>query len=488
MNYRLIAFVFGELAMIVGALMSVPLFMALGFHENSAAIGFAVAIAVCIGLGVVGLLLRPPKDKRDLRPSSGFAICGLFWILIAMIGALPFCIAKAIPNYIDALFETVSGFTTTGASVIPAVESVPRSLLFWRALTQWIGGMGVLVFIIAILPRNDKMSTALAKAEIPGPQFGKLVSKLRFTSRILYAIYIVLTLMLVAILCICGMPVFDAFCHAFSTASTGGFTVLNGGILAYKNIGIEVTITIFMILFSVNFNLYYFILIGHVLKALKSEELICMLLIYFGVVAAITVDLCASKTYSSVGEALRYTSFDVASVMSTTGFGTGDFTKWPVLSQTLLLAVMCIGGCAGSTAGGLKVSRVLILSKSSVNSLRNTLSPRSVRALKLDGKPIDDATVSNVRHFLILYVFIMMISTILVSVGDAAGDSFNTNFSAVIACFNNIGPGIGVVGPYGNYAHFNLFSKLVLTMDMLLGRLEILPILLIFNPKSWKKI
>ncbi len=488
MNYRLIAFVFGELALIVGALMSVPLFMALGFHEDPAAISFAVTIAVCVALGLIGLALRPPKDKRDLRPSSGFAICGLFWILIAMIGALPFCISKAIPNYIDALFETVSGFTTTGASVIINVEDIPRSLLFWRALTQWIGGMGVLVFIIAILPRNDKMSTALAKAEIPGPQFGKLVSKLRFTSRILYAIYIVLTLMLVAILCICGMPVFDAFCHAFSTASTGGFSVVNGGIMAYNNIGIEVTITIFMLLFSVNFNLYYFIIIGHVLKALKSEELICMFLIYFGVVAAITVDLCASRTYANVGEALRYTAFDVASVMSTTGFGTGDFTTWPVLAQTLLLAVMCIGGCSGSTAGGLKVSRVLILSKSSVNSLRNTLSPRSVRALKLDGKPIDDATVSSVRHFLILYVFIMMISTILVSVGDAAGDSFNTNFSAVIACFNNIGPGIGVVGPYGNYAHFNLFAKLILSLDMLLGRLEILPILLIFSPKSWKKI
>lgn len=488
MNYRLIVFVFGEIALIVGALMSVPLFMSLGFGENSAAIGFAVTIAVCVALGAIGLALRPPKNKRDLRPSSGFAICGLFWIFVAMIGALPFCVSKAIPNYIDALFETVSGFTTTGSSIIPAVEDIPRSLLFWRALTQWIGGMGVLVFIIAILPRNDKMSTALAKAEIPGPQFGKLVSKLRFTSQILYAIYIALTLMLVAILCICGMPVFDAFCHAFSTASTGGFSVLNGGILAYNNIGIEVTITIFMILFSVNFNIYYFILIGHVFKALKNEELICMLLIYVGVVAAITANLCVTKTYATFGEALRYTTFDVASVMSTTGFGTGDFATWPVLSQALLLGVMCIGGSAGSTAGGLKVSRLLILTKSSANSLRNTLSPRTVRALKMDGKPLDDATVTNVRSFLILYVFIVVASTVLVSIGGSAGGSFETNFSAVIACFNNIGPGIGAVGPYGNYAGFNIFAKIVLTLDMLLGRLEILPILMIFMPKSWKKI
>ena len=488
MNYRLIVFVFGEIAMIIGALMCVPLFMSFGYHENAAAIGFAVAIGVCVALGILGLALRPPKDKRDLRPSSGFAICGLFWILIAMIGALPFCVSKAIPNYIDALFETVSGFTTTGSSIIPAVEDIPRSLLFWRALTQWIGGMGVLVFIIAILPRNDKMSTALAKAEIPGPQFGKLVSKLRFTSRILYAIYIALTLMLVAILCICGMPVFDAFCHAFSTASTGGFSVLNGGILAYNSIGIEVTITIFMILFSVNFNIYYFILIGHVFKALKNEELICMLLIYFGTVAAIVANLCLTHTYSSFGEALRYTSFNVASVMSTTGFGTGDFAKWPVLSQALLLGVMCIGGSAGSTAGGLKVSRLIILSKSSFNSLRGTLSPRTVRALKMDGKALDDATVTNVRSFLILYVFIVIISTVLVSIGGGMSGSFETNFSAVIACFNNIGPGIGAVGPYGNYAGFNIFAKIVLTFDMLLGRLEILPILLIFTPKSWRRI
>ncbi len=489
MNYRLVIFVFGELALILAALMCVPLFMSLGFNENSAAIGFAVAIAVCAGIGIVGAIVRPPKDKRDLRPSSGFAICGLFWVLISMIGALPFCVSKAIPNYIDALFETVSGFTTTGSSIIPAVESIPRSLLFWRALTQWIGGMGVLVFIIAILPRSDKMSTALAKAEIPGPQFGKLVSKLRFTSRILYAIYIGMTLMLVAILCICKMPVFDAFCHAFSTASTGGFSVLNGGIAAYDSIGIEVTLTIFMILFSVNFNIYYFILIGHVFKALKSEELICMLCIYLGVVAMVTANLCTAHTYANFGEALRYTSFNVASVMSTTGFGTGDFTTWPVLSQVLLVAVMCVGGSAGSTAGGLKVSRLLILSKSSHISLKQTLSPRSVRALKIDGKVIDEGTVANVRNFLILYVAIIVISTALISIGSKAyaAGNFETNFSAVIACFNNIGPGLGSVGPYGNYASYSIFAKIVLSVDMLLGRLEILPILLIFTPKSWKK-
>ena len=486
MNYRLITFVLGEIALIVGALLCIPLFIALGLHEDTP-VAYAVAISVCVALGILGFALRPPKDKRDIRPSSGFAICGMFWIFIALIGALPFCISKHIPNYIDALFETVSGFTTTGASILTNVEAMPKSLLFWRALTQWIGGMGVLVFVISILPRNDKMSTALAKAEIPGPQFGKLVSKLRFTTRILYAIYIALTLLLVAILCICKMPVFDSFCHAFSTASTGGFSVKNASIAAYNSVSIEIVITIFMILFSVNFNIYFFILIGHVLKALKNEELVWLLSIFVAVVAIITVNLCTSKTYSSVGEALRYSTFNIASVMSTTGYGTADFTTWPMLSQVLLLAVMCIGGSAGSTAGGMKVSRLIILSKSSFLSVKKTLSPRSVPCLKIDGKPIDDTTLDNVRSFFILYVLIVLISTVLVSIAtpnfDGSRSLFETNFSAVIACFNNIGPGIGAVGPTGNYAGYGIFAKIV----QISRRLEILPILLLFSPKSWKR-
>ena len=305
MNYRLIIFLFGEICLIVGAIMCIPLFMSIGYGEMSTATGFGIAVAVCVALGGIGLALRPPKDKRDLRPSSGFAICGMLWIVIALIGALPFCISGHIPNYIDALFETVSGFTTTGASILKNVEALPKALLFWRAMTQWLGGMGVLVLAIAILPRSDKMSTALAKAEIPGPQFGKLVSKLRFTSRILYAIYIVMTLLLIAILCACKMPVFDSFCHAFSTASTGGFSVKNASIAAYNSVSIEVVLTIFMILFSVNFNIYFMIIIGHFLKALKSEELICMLIIFFVAVAGITIDLCARHTYASFGEALK---------------------------------------------------------------------------------------------------------------------------------------------------------------------------------------
>lgn len=491
MNYRLLAMITGEISLTVGALMCIPLFIAIGFKEMSSVLGFGVAIGVALLIGVAGIILRPSKDKRDMRTSSGFAMCGIIWVFVGLISAIPFRVSGYIPNYIDALFETVSGYTTTGASILRVVETLPKSLLFWRALTQWIGGMGVLVFVIAILPRNDKMATALAKAEIPGPQFGKLVSKLRFTTRILYAIYIVLTLILAGILCALDMPVFDSFCHAFSTASTGGFSVRNASIAAYGSVGIEVTITVFMILFSFNFNIFYMILIGRVIKAFKNEELMWMLGIYVVAVTCITVNLCVAKTYESTAEALRYVSFNVASVMSTTGYGTADFTLWPTLSQVLLLTLMCIGGCAGSTAGGMKVSRSIILCKSSFINIKKTLSPRSVYTVKMDRKPVDDNTVSNVKSFFLIYVLIIILSFILISIENHSftdgTNGFETNFSAVISCFNNIGPGLGAVGPNGNFADYSIFAKIVLTLDMLFGRLEILPMLLLFHIRSWKK-
>lgn len=482
-------FVLGEIAIIIGALMCIPLFMAIGMHEDTTILAFGIAVGVCLVIGIVGIIVRPPKDKRDMRTTSGFAMCGLFWIFIALISAIPFRVSGYIPNYIDALFETVSGYTTTGSSILTNVEALPKSLLFWRAFTQFIGGMGVLVFVIALIPKNDKMSTALAKAEIPGPQFGKLVSKLRFTSMILYAIYVAMTLLLVAILCGLKMPVFDSFCTAFSTASTGGFSVRNASIAAYNSPGIEATLTVFMLLFSVNFNVYYLIIAGHFFKAVKNEELGWFFGIYFSAVAIIITNLCVSGGYTFVN-ALRDVTFNVASLISTSGFGTADFAKWPVLSQVILLFAMCVGGCAGSTAGGLKVSRVAMLTKSSILNIKKTLSPRSVYTVKMDGKPIDDVTLRNVQSFFLIYVIVIIISTFLVSIGQPLNgeySSFETNFSAVIACFNNIGPGIGAVGPTGNFAGYNIFAKLVLCFDMLLGRLEIFPILLLFTPNSWKK-
>lgn len=489
MNFRLMTFVLGEIAIIIGALMCVPLFMAIGMHEDTTILAFGIAVGVCLVIGIVGIIVRPPKDNRDMRTTSGFAMCGLFWIFVALISAIPFRVSGYIPNYIDALFETVSGYTTTGSSILTNVEALPKSLLFWRAFTQFIGGMGVLVFVIALIPKNDKMSTALAKAEVPGPQFGKLVSKLRFTSMILYAIYVVLTLILVCILCGLKMPVFDSFCTAFSTASTGGFSVRNASIAAYNSVGIEVTLTVFMLLFSVNFNVYYLIIAGHFFKAVKNEELGWFFGIYLSAVAIIITNLCVSGGYTFVN-ALRDVTFNVASLISTSGFGTADFTKWPVLSQVILLFAMCVGGCAGSTAGGLKISRVAMLTKSSILNIKKTLSPRSVYTVKMDGKPIDDVTLRNVQSFFLIYVIVIIISTFLVSIGQPLNgeySSFSTNFSAVIACFNNIGPGIGAVGPTGNFAGYNIFAKLVLCFDMLLGRLEIFPILLLFTPNSWKK-
>lgn len=482
-------FVLGEIAIIIGALMCIPLFMAVGLHEDTTILAFGIAVGVCLVIGIVGIIVRPPKDKRDMRTTSGFAMCGLFWIFIALISAIPFRVSGYIPNYIDALFETISGYTTTGSSILTNVEALPKSLLFWRAFTQFIGGMGVLVFVIALIPKNDKMSTALAKAEIPGPQFGKLVSKLRFTSMILYAIYVVLTLILVGILCGLKMPAFDSFCTAFSTASTGGFSVRNASIAAYNSPGIEATLTVFMLLFSVNFNVYYLILVGHFFKAVKNEELGWFFGIYFSAVAIIITNLCVSGGYTFVN-ALRDVTFNVASLISTSGFGTADFTKWPVLSQVVLLIAMCVGGCAGSTAGGLKVSRVAMLTKSSILNVKKTLSPRSVYTVKMDGKPVDDMTLRNVQSFFLIYMIVIIISTFLVSIGQPLNgkySNFETNFSAVIACFNNIGPGIGAVGPAGNFAGYNIFAKLVLCFDMLLGRLEIFPILLLFTPNSWKK-
>lgn len=482
-------FVLGEIAIIIGALMCIPLFMAIGMHEDTTILAFGIAVGVCLVIGIVGIIVRPPKSKREMRSTSGFAMCGLFWIFVALISAIPFRVSGYIPNYIDALFETVSGYTTTGSSILTNVEALPKSLLFWRAFTQFIGGMGVLVFVIALIPKNDKMSTALAKAEVPGPQFGKLVSKLRFTSMILYAIYVVLTLILVCILCGLKMPVFDSFCTAFSTASTGGFSVRNASIAAYNSPGIEATLTVFMLLFSVNFNVYYLIIAGHFFKAVKNEELGWFFGIYLSAVAIIITNLCVSGGYTFVN-ALRDVTFNVASLISTSGFGTADFTKWPVLSQVILLFAMCVGGCAGSTAGGLKISRVAMLTKSSILNIKKTLSPRSVYTVKMDGKPIDDVTLRNVQSFFLIYVIVIIMSTFLVSIGQPLNgeySSFSTNFSAVIACFNNIGPGIGAVGPTGNFAGYNIFAKLVLCFDMLLGRLEIFPILLLFTPNSWKK-
>lgn len=490
MNYRETLFILAEIALIFAGILLVPLFVAVGLGESATVHAFGVAVVVSIVFGIVGVLCRPPKDKRAMKPAAAIMLCGIAWVLIAVIGAIPYRLSGCIPNYLDALFETVSGVTTTGATVMRDVEIMPKSILLWRAMSQWIGGMGVLIFVIAVLPKNESASTQLAKAEMPGPQFGKLVGKLRFTAQILYVIYIALTLLEVGILVACKMPVFDSFCHAFANAATGGFSVKNASIHAYDSVGIEIVITVFTLLFSVNFNVFFLLLIGQWRKAVKNEETWWL----FGIYIFATVSISISLFITNLNEydylqALRYSSFQVATVMSTTGFSSMNFSGWPVFAQFLLITLMFIGGSAGSTAGGIKISRIAILSKSSFLNFKKTLSPRSVSTIKMDGKPVNEEVVHSVQRFFVTYIFIFIISTLLISfLSPFSGSSgMIMNISAVSTCLNNVGVGVLSLSN-GVFADFNYFSKIVLMFDMLLGRLELMPMLLIFIPKLWKPV
>ena len=408
----------------------------------------------------------------------------LAWILLSIVGALPFFISGQIPDFVDAFFETVSGFTTTGASISTNVELFSQSITFWRSFTHWIGGMGVLVLAIAILPKIDTATVHLMKAEVPGPKFGKLVSKLRFTARILYGIYIVLTLAQIIALLIAGMNLFDAVIHSFATAGTGGFS--NRALsLGHYNEAIQIITTIFMLVFSVNFNVYYFILIGHAREAVRNEELRFLLGIFLASSIIVTLSLFFNNVYATIGEAFLHGSFQVSSILSTTGFATADFTAWPSLCQIVLLLLMFVGGSAGSTAGGLKVVRVAVLSKLGISALRKTSNPRAYLAVRLDGKAVDTDLVQSIVNYFMIYLVIFVVSVLLISV-DPAHDTI-TNVSAVSACFNNVGPGLGGVGPMGSYTGYSAFSKIILSLDMLLGRLELFPILMLFHHRAWKR-
>lgn len=485
MNYRTLLYLLGEVALAVAALMLVPFCLTFVFHEEKTPLAFGITICV---LGIIALIafLQRPKD-RSLNGRSGFLVVAIAWLFLSLMGSLPFSLSGAITDYIDCLFETVSGFTTTGATILSDIESMPKSLLMWRSITQWIGGMGVLVFIIAVLPKGDPGVIHLIKAETPGPQFGKLVSKLRFSAQILYAIYVVLTILEAILLLIGGMNVFDAFLHAFSTAATGGFSSKTLSIGGYESLYIEIVVTIFMLIFSINFDLFYLILIGRVASVIRSEELRAFVIIVVVAITAISISLTVEGTYENFGESLRYSSFQVASVISTTGFATADYTTWPMMAQIILICLMLIGGCQGSTAGGLKVSRVVILFKSGLRNVTKTVSPRAVINVKLDGKALSEDVVDNVNSYIVLYSIIFFASLVMISIGLKT--NFTDGFSAVVSCLNNIGPGIGSLNPYGcAYGDFSIFSKIVLIFDMLIGRLEILPMLMLFYPKAWRRI
>ncbi len=477
MNYRMIRNILGWLLLFEAGFMAVPLITGICYRE-SALWYFLLTMLLCASIG--GLcILKKPKDS-SLYAREGFVIVSLSWIALSLFGAIPFFLSGAIPNYLDAVFETVSGFTTTGASILTAVEPLPKCMLMWRSFTHWVGGMGVLVFIIAFVPLSGGRNMHIMKAESPGPSVSKLVPRVRTTALILYTIYLALTLLQFILLLCGGMSVFEAITTAFGTAGTGGFGVLNDSMASYSPY-IQWVVTVFMLLFSVNFSCYYLFLLGRVKDAFNAElrHFICIV----GAVILI-VTLNVRGLFDTLGEAVRHVAFTVASLISTTGFATENFDAWPELSRTLLVLIMFIGACAGSTGGGLKVSRLMILLRGAFNEIGNLVHPRRVKKVTIDRHPIEPEVVRATNVYIMWYVLIFTASVILISFDD---HDLVTNFTAVTATINNIGPGLGSVGPTGNFAFFSIPSKLVLIFDMLAGRLELFPMLVLFAPATWKK-
>ncbi len=479
MNYRMIANTLGRMMAAEALLLLLPAAVSWIYGETCGfAFLWAVLAAVLIALPLL-LFCRPKNQLIFAR--EGFLIVSLTWILFSVVGALPFVISGEIPQFADAFFETVSGLTTTGASILTDVESMSKGLLFWRSFTHWIGGMGVLVFVMALLPELSGRPIHILRAEMPGPSVGKLVPRIKDTAKILYLIYIAMTLLEIVLLLCGGMTLFDSMVHAFGTAGTGGFGTHADSIASY-NPYIQWVITVFMLLFGINFNVFYFLLIRRFRTAFRNAELWTYSGIFLGALVIITLNI--SSLYDNFGESLRMAAFQISSVMTTTGYATTDFNLWPSLSKTLLLLLMFLGGCAGSTAGGLKVSRVLILGRSVRRELRHMLHPRSVNTVKMDGKAVDENTVSGVGTYFALYAICLAVIFLVLSFEPFG---METNFSAAVACFNNVGPGFDMVGPVGNYSAYSVFSKYVLSVAMLLGRLEIYPLLLIALPATWRK-
>lgn len=475
----MIIYILGKMLGVEGALLLIPAVVSLIYGEKTG-ISFLAVAAV---LGVIYLVLgrRKPKNNR-IYGKEGFAVVGLAWVLWSLFGALPFVISGAVPNYVDAFFETVSGFTTTGSTILQEIESLPRGINFWRCFTHWIGGMGVLVFVMMVTSLDDENAMPLMRAEVPGPEADKLVPKARSTARILYQMYFALTAVEVVLLMFGGMNLYDALVHSFSTAGTGGFSNRNSSVAFYDSAYIDGVITVFMILFGINFNLYFLLLLKNWKSALKNEELRAYLGIIAAAIAIITVNIL--NIYENVFHAFRYAAFQVASVITTTGFYTADYELWPELSKVVLLTVMFIGACAGSTGGGIKVCRFVILCKSIRQEIRKILHPNVVTMVKINGKKVNNDTMKGINTFFAAYIFILVISVLIVSIDNF---DFATSFSGVLTTINNVGPGISKVGPVENFHMFSPLSKLVFCFDMLVGRLEIFPYLLLLSPDLWRR-
>ena len=479
MNRRMIFYVIGQIINIEAALLLLPAAVSL-YYKEGCLTAFLITAGIALAFGLTLTLTSCPGNHL-IYAKDGFVIVTLAWLAMSAIGALPFVISGEIPNYIDAFFETVSGFTTTGASVLTNVEKMSQGLLFWRSFTHWIGGMGVLVFVMAIIPNISDRSIHIIRAEMPGPIVGKLVPKLKNTAKILYLIYIVMTVLEVVFLLCGGMPLYDSVVHAFGTAGTGGFGIKASSIAGYSPY-LQWVIAIFMLLFGINFDIYYLVLIRRFRSVFRSTEMWSYIGLVVLSVAAITVNIYpVSQSFS---EALRLSAFQVSSVITTTGYATADFNLWPEMSKGILLFLMFIGGCAGSKAGGLKVSRVVILLKMIRRELNRMLHPRSVSVVKFEGKQVDEATLNSVSIYFVLYIICFCVIFFVLCFEPF---DFATNFSATAACFNNVGPGFGAVGPAASYQGYSALSKTVLSIAMLLGRLEIFPLLLAFSPSTWAK-
>ena len=481
MNYRMIGRIIGQILGLEALFLLLPLAICLADGDEPAVLGFTLSVLISAG---VYLLLRwlCRNAETGFRAKEGLVCVSLAWMAMSFLGCLPFFLSGAIPNLVDALFETVSGFTTTGASILPAVEGLPRGLLFWRSFTHWVGGMGVLVFLLAIIPISGAgggFTMHLLRAESPGPNVGKLVPRIRQTAKLLYLIYVVLTVLDLIFLLLGGMPLFDALCTAFATAGTGGFSVRNASMAAYSPYLQNVT-TVFMLLFGVNFSCYYLLLMRQIRNVFRDEEL----RLYLGLVAAaillITWDL--RGLYATVGETVRQAAFQVSSIISTTGFATTDFDLWPSFSKAILMILMITGACAGSTAGGLKLARALLLFKTLRRNARQVLHPSRVQVVRNNGQAVPEKVLEHANAYFAAYIIIIIVSFLLISLDEF---SLTTNFTAVLACFNNVGPGLDGVGPTCSYAAYSTFSKLVLTVDMLAGRLEIFPLLALFSRGRW---
>ena len=484
MNRRMIFYTIGQIVILEGILFTLPLLVSLVYWEETSIFCFSIMTLGALALGFLVTLISKPSNKI-IYAKEGFIIVTFAWIVLSAVGCVPFVISGEIPNVFDAFFETVSGFTTTGASILTDVESMSKGMLFWRSFTHWLGGMGVLVLIMAVIPKNSGTDSGRAmhilRAEMAGPIIGKLVPKAKDTAKILYVIYFALTVLEFFFLVIGDMPLFDSLVHAIGTAGTGGFGIKADSLAGYSPYS-QWVITIFMLLFGINFNLYYLILLKRFKTVFTNRELWC----YFGIIAASVIIITWNifPIYQNFSDSFRHSSFQVAGIISSTGYVSVDFNQWPQLSKNILFLLMFIGGCAGSTAGGLKVSRAMMLFKLIKKDIHRLLHPRSIKSVKMEGKVIDNNTLNGVSTYFAVYMVLILGTFLLISFEPL---SFETNFSAVVSCVNNIGPGFDQAGPMEGYAVYSNFSKAVLSIAMLLGRLEIYPILLALYPQTWTK-